>query len=149
MSSRHSLEEERRAILSRMSASREEYRKALAGEASMHLHEGKVQVEPLHEMDTSSYGMASHYVQPHNPALDAAEAAFSWMKQHPFLCAAAVAALVAIGPGRIGRGARIAISGGTALASLTLRNTKNIEAVTRLIASVAARMQNGRSRYPP
>ena len=148
MSNRHSLEEERQAILSRMSASREEYRKALMGEASMHMHEGQLHVEPLHDTNTD-YGVPSHYVQPHHPALDLAGTTFSWMKQHPFLCAAAVAALVAIGPRRITHNMRIAVTGGSALASLTLRNIKNVQAATRLIASVAARMQNGRSRFPP
>ena len=148
MSSRHSLEEERQAILSRMSASREDYRRALAGEATLHRHDGQLQVEPLHDM-TGSYDMASHYVQPHNPALELAETALSWVKQHPFLCAAAVAAIVAIGPGRIGRSTRTVLSGGTALAALTLRNTKNIQTATRLIASVAERIQRSRQRYPP
>jgi len=148
MSRRHALEEERQAILSRMSASREEYRRALMGEASMHMQEGQLQVEPLPDTDVS-YDITNHYVQPRHPVMDMVETTFSWVKQHPFLCAATVALIVAIGPRRIGRNARTVFSGGTALASLTLRNTKNIQAATRLIASVAARIQNGRSRFPP
>lgn len=148
MSSRHSLEAERQAILSRMQASRDEYRKVLKEGAEVHLHDGHLQVEPLHGI-AGHHGMVSHYAQPHNPALELAGSAAAWARQHPFLCAAAVAAVVAVGPRRIMRSARGAVSGGAALTALTLRNTKNIDTLTRLISSVAGYMQRNRTRYPP
>jgi hypothetical protein len=139
MSSKTSLEAERQAILFRMQASRDEYRRMLMDEPEVHhLHSNHMSADQLH-----GGGMASHYQQAHNPAAEIAGAAFTWMKKHPLVCAAAVAAMVAIGPRRI---ARTAMSGGTALTALTLRNPQNIDVVTRLLSTVAGYMQRDRTR---
>jgi hypothetical protein len=70
-------------------------------------------------------------------------AAVRWMTEHPFLCAAAVAAIIAIGPRRI---MRTAVTGGTALSALTLRNQANLNMLTRLISTAANYMQHERTR---
>lgn len=82
-----------------------------------------------------------------------AEMALDWARQHPWMCAAAVAAVVAIGPRRL---LRTAVTGGGALTALTLRNPSNIDALTRLINTVgaylqqnSARQQGDRTRYRP
>jgi hypothetical protein len=66
------------------------------------------------------------------------EAALGWAKEHPLLCAAAVGAVIAIGPRRVVR--TLATSGG-ALTALTLRNPSNIDALARLISKVGAYLQ--------
>lgn len=95
------------------------------------------------EDDHSAYrqyghSFADYRTWRHNPAL-------LWMKDHPFLCAAAVAAVVAIGPRRV---ARSVVSGGTALTALTLRNRANVDVLGRLLTTVVSYMQRERTRPP-
>lgn len=96
-----------------------------------------------------SSGQYSRYQTQTTPV----EAALDWAKQHPLLCAAAVGAVVAIGPRRLVR--TLATSGG-ALTALTLRNPSNIDALARLISKVgaylqqkSAQQQGDRARYRP
>jgi hypothetical protein len=138
MSGKTSLEEERQAILSRMQRSRDEYRRMLMDQPEAHFQTSHLSADQLH-----GGGMTSHYQPAHNPAAEIAGAAFTWMKRHPLLCAAAVVAVAAIGPRRI---AKTAMSGGTALTALTLRNPQNIDAVTRLLSTVAGYLQRDRAR---
>jgi hypothetical protein len=129
----HSLEEERQAILDRMQASRERYRRMLSSQP-------EVIANAAHPG-----GRHAVYALPpddHFPR----SAAMRWVAQHPMLCAAAIAAVIVIGPGRI---ARTAMKGGSAASSLTLRNSPNIDTLGRLltiVADVAARIP---MRTPP
>ncbi|NEX60348.1 hypothetical protein [Noviherbaspirillum galbum] len=128
-----SLEEERQKILDRMQASREQYRRML-------LNQPEVVVNRQHPVGHhAAYALPPKAMMPRNSAL-------RWMAQHPVVCAAAVAALIAVGPKRI---ARAAAQGSNAATNLTLRNPSNIDAITRLITLVADIVQRMPSRYPP
>lgn len=122
----HSLEEERQAILDRMEVSRERYRRMLRNQP---------------EVIANEHHPAGHhavYALPNDRF--PRSAAMRWVAQHPVLCAAAIAAVIVIGPGRI---ARTAMKGGSAATSLTLRNSPNIDTIGRLltiVADVAARI---------
>jgi hypothetical protein len=156
-SSTHSLEAERDMILSRIHASREQYRRMLMDEQDVQTQNSQPYEDFQHD---ASSGVGHHFGQPGggyyqhddqgssgaHPA-DLAIAALNWAKQHPLLCAAVVTAIVAIGPRRI---MRSALASGTALTALTLRNPQNIDTASRLISTVAGYMQKARStRYPP
>lgn len=149
-----SLEDERKAILSRMQASRDGYRRMLMTGSEDHTPSQHISGNYVHDRSTATHashfsggvsggGMGSGY----NPyqVNAAAQAALNWAKQHPLICAAAVAAIVAIGPKRIAKtvGAGMA-TGGTALGALTastLNNPSNIENLTRLISTVMTYLQ--------
>jgi hypothetical protein len=145
MSTTPSLEAERQAILARMQANREQYRRMLMDNTGSSGHR-----EPA-PTNLANADMHPAYSQPyahsftdyssarHNPAL-------TWIKEHPFICAAAVAALVAIGPRRIASAARSVAAGGTALTALTLRNQQNVETLGRLISTVVNYVQSERNR---
>lgn len=128
----HSLEDERQAILDRMAASRERYRRMLHNQPEVIVNEH----HPV--------GRHAVYALPDDRF--PRSTAMRWVAQHPVLCAAAIAAVVVIGPARI---ARTAMKGGSAATSLTLRNSPNIDTIGRLIsivADVAARIP---MRTPP
>jgi hypothetical protein len=74
--------------------------------------------------------------------------AVRFVKEHPLLCATAVAAIVMIGPRRIAKVARSAVSSGSAMTALTLRNQANVDLAGRLISQVVDYMQQ-RSRTRP
>ncbi|RJG06702.1 hypothetical protein D3870_12395 [Noviherbaspirillum cavernae] len=162
MSRAQFLESERESILSRMQASRDEYRRIMTDEpGGAYVPERTVSRDPrLHaaELTDSSSSSGSRHVQRFSASLadpsqrahpyktaanNAAMAAVGWVKEHPLLCAAAVAAVVVIGPRRV---ARSTVAGTSALLALTLRNPQNIDTVTRLISTAAAYVQRGRSR---
>jgi hypothetical protein len=130
--SNHSLEDERQAILDRMEASRERYRRMLRNQPEVIANEA----HPT--------GRHAVYALPEDRF--PRSAAMRWVAQHPVICAAAIAAVIVIGPGRI---ARTAMKGGSAATSLTLRNSPNIDTLGRLlsiVADVAARIP---ARNPP
>ena len=153
MSSTQSLEAERESLLSRMEANREQYRRMLmdnsstrtydtpgqGGSASHDVRPGGSQYSRSGSQYGDSYSGADYGPSPAMQAL-------RWVQEHPLLCAAAVAAVVAIGPRRI---ARTAVTGGTALTALTLRNQQNINTIVRLLSQVAGSMQSERTRYRP
>lgn len=178
-----SLEDQRQAILARMQASREEYRRLLGGgtahsayaplaheTSAAHAPLLNAEVQDVHRDgpavyaygdDLHSDGMGgtvstyreTHHAYPASRAQDMRDMAHAALgsaamvvKRHPLAVAAAVAALVAIGPRRALRGA---VKGGTVVTALTLRNPKNIGMLTRLISTVADIVQRGRTRQPP
>lgn len=141
----HGLEAERQAILDRMQMSREAYRRFLRDEP-----EPQLALDPAHGgLPATSH--AAHAMPHYDPDYLAAggqpvarfsgarnafprSAAMRWATEHPFLCAAAVAAMVMVGPGRI---ARTALKGGTAATALTLRNPQNMDMLSRVLTLVA------------
>jgi hypothetical protein len=135
------LEAERESILERMQMSRESYRRMLHDEPEIELHSLH---DTLHDGHTAGHAMpdGSHYpahsYQVTNRFSGArgmsGGAALQWVKDHPLLCAAAVAAIVAIGPRRI---VKTAMSTGGAATALTLRNPSNIDLITKVISMVA------------
>jgi hypothetical protein len=140
----HSLEAEREAILARMQEHREQYRRMLMENSDVHAQGSYLHNDHSTGNLPSTYGhyghsFTEHMDLRHNPAVQ-------WVKEHPLLCVAAVAAIIVIGPRRL---ARTAISGGTALTALTLRNQANVDMAGRLISSVVDYLQRGRTRPPP
>ncbi|HEX7649532.1 MAG TPA: hypothetical protein VF450_19200 [Noviherbaspirillum sp.] len=128
----HSLEDERQAILDRMAVSRERYRRMLHNQPEV--------------IANAAHPVGRHAVYALPDDRFPRSAAMRWVAQHPVLCAAAIAAVVVIGPARI---VRTAMKGGSAATSLTLRNSPNIDTIGRLIsivADVAARIP---MRTPP
>jgi hypothetical protein len=151
MSNTSSLEAERQTILARMQANREQYRRMLMDNPDSGRranHAGAHHATPAHlaAADTQSAYTPSYAHSysdfsdlRHNPAL-------RWVKEHPWLCVAAVAAVVAIGPRRIARTARSVAESGGALTALTLRNQQNVEMLGRLISTVVNYVQSERGR---
>jgi hypothetical protein len=152
MSNIPSLEAERQTILARMQANREQYRRMLMNNTDAGRHgEFPAAQHGAASTGPASADMESAYTPSHahsftdfsdlrqNPAL-------LWMKQHPLLCAAAVAAVVAIGPKRIVRTARSVAASGTALTALTLRNQQNVDMLGRLLSTVVNYVQSERGR---
>jgi hypothetical protein len=155
MISTQSLEAQRQSLLSRMEANREQYRRML-----MDNPDGPVYDTPGRRLRASGdgrggqYGSSEQYggsqyaddrytraAYEHGPS--PAIQALRWVQEHPLLCAAAVAAVVAIGPRRI---VKTAVTSGTALTALMLRNQQNINSIVRVISQVAGYVQNDRSR---
>lgn len=128
-----SLEEERQSILHRMQLSREHYRRML-------LNQPEVHANPHHPAGHhASYALANDQF-PRSKAM-------RWVAQHPVLCAAAVAAVIAIGPARL---ARTAMKGGNAAGTLTARAASNIDNLTRILGMVATVVQSMQAaRHPP
>jgi hypothetical protein len=161
MISTQSLEAQRQSLLSRMEANREQYRRMLMdnpdgpvyGSPNRRLHASGDSHPVEGQYSSDQYG-GSHYSRGDRYAHSAYEhgpspaiQALRWVQEHPLLCAAAVAAVVAIGPSRI---VKTAVSGGTALTALTLRNQQNINSIVRVISQVAGYLQNERARrYRP
>jgi hypothetical protein len=151
MSNTPSLEAERQTILARMQANREQYRRMLMDNSDSGKHSEFQGGHHAAAPTNLASNMQPAYSQPyahsfgdysdlrHNPAL-------LWVKEHPWICVAAVAALVAIGPKRIARTARSVAESGTALTALTLRNQQNVEMLGRLISTVVNYVQSERSR---
>lgn len=161
MISTQSLEAQRQSLLSRMEANREQYRRML-----MDNPDGPVYDNPGRRLHASGdaresgdqYSGGQQVAGPYSGGERYAHAAYEhgpspaiqalrWVQEHPLLCAAAVAAVVAIGPRRI---VKTAVAGGTALTALTLRNQQNINSIVRVISQVAGYVQNERTRrYRP
>lgn len=157
-----SLEEERQSILERMQMSRETYRRMLSDQPDVieHRRTGTAhQPEPLAVAPEVAHYRDNRQLSRFSAAQGSfpRSAAMRWAMQHPFMCAAAVAAVVAIGPRRIlhtavssgaaAKALRTAMSGSapdTANESrapqpgLTLRNPSNIDLITRVLTLVAA-----------
>jgi hypothetical protein len=123
----HSLEEERQAILTRMHATRENYRRLLSDEESD--VPGR---QHTHVVNTAYKWVPS-------------SGTIRLLAQHPILCAVAVTAVVAIGPRRL---VRTVTDGGSKITNLTLRNQANIALLTRVITMVADAVQRSGTRYP-
>jgi hypothetical protein len=156
MSKIDSLEAEREAILSRMKSNRERYRRMLMDNSDSHMHGSYLHGDEsassnLHSSPSyaSHYGQRSHSGHSFADYRDYTTPAVRFVKEHPLLCAAAVAAVVVIGPRRIGRAARSAVSSGSALTALTLRNQANVDLAGRLISQVVDYMQQRSRTRPP
>jgi hypothetical protein len=147
MTSTHDLEAQRQTVLARMQAHREKYRRMLMDYPDTEVRgtylpeqESHRQLQPRTESGYGQYGHYGHsFAGPtdfaHNPAVQ-------WVKQHPLLCVAVVAAVVAIGPRRI---LKSAVAGGSALTALTLRNQSNVDTLGRVISTVAGYLQRERA----
>jgi hypothetical protein len=167
-----SLEDERNAILERMQASRERYRRMLNGEEDLALtaEAGAQALQPqsareqrsrtgehasLQDTHMEPLAVASHlghYQDPRQLAhFSAARRSFPrskavrWAMDHPLLCAAAVAAIVVIGPRKM---VRAATGKTTRSAASKLRNLANIDLLTRVLTMVADIAQRNMSRPP-
>lgn len=147
--SAHSLEAERQAILDRMQARRERYRRMLADGTD--LDDDAVVVEPhaaggyaprralAHAPSGTAYRTVPLNVR-HNPVVQT-------LMEHPLLVAFGVAALVAIGPKRILRGVT---ASGTALGALAaVPNQPNADVARRLLTMVGAYMQSRMNQDRP
>ena len=129
MKNNHSLEEERQAILQRMQESRQHYRHMLRDQPEVH-------VNPNHPQGWHAAYAVAEDEFPRSKTL-------RWIAQHPFMCAAAVVALVAVVPGRrLARRARANGSNGNAATAFTARSTSNIEALARILGAVASVVQH-------
>jgi hypothetical protein len=147
-----SLEAERQTILARMQANREQYRRMLMDNTDSSRHTeyqgghhaatptnlANADTEPAYSQ-SYMHSFSDYSALKRNPAL-------LWMKEHPWICVGAVAALVAIGPRRITRAARSVAASGTALTALTLRNQQNVQMLGRLISTVVNYVQSERTR---
>jgi hypothetical protein len=129
-----SLESERDAILRRMQMSRDSYRHTLLGEEHA-AHSRNVadvlDVSPVASVHHPAYVQTRHDGFPRSMTM-------KLLTRHPVAIAAVAAALVIIGPRRL---TRAAVTGSTALATLTLRNKANAAMVSRLIAMAGQYMQ--------
>lgn len=151
MSSGHSLEAERQAILDRMQMRRENYRRMLThgddlDEAVGTEEAGAAQYAiPPSEGYTPAHQQVHH--QTHHQAHRAAPTQFPrsmlmrTITEHPYLCALGVAAVVLIGPKRI---ARTALGAGSTVSALAAGNQSQGDMVGKLLALAGAYVQ-GRS----
>ena len=62
-----------------------------------------------------------------------AQAAVEWVREHPFICMAVVAAVASIGPRRL---LRIGTRSANAVAALSMSNSRNADAMKKLVSSV-------------
>lgn len=131
MSTVGALQTEREAILSRMHSRRASYRRMLNDGGDFEERPAAHQVDGTH---IYSYEHAEPLDTPHNPVLRV-------IKEHPFLCALGVAALIMIGPKRI---MRAAATGSAAAGALSARNNSNVDMIGRLLTMAGAYAQ-GRS----
>jgi hypothetical protein len=134
-----SLEAERQAILERMRMRRENYRRMLTDGDEL----GQIPVGQAIQVDHSfahSYTPALRPVAAHQTVPDVfpRSTVVRTLMQHPMYVALGVAAILAIGPKRI---MRTAVTGTTALATLTGRNESNADLVGRLITMAGAYLQ--------
>jgi len=181
------LEAQREAILSRLHASREEYRRLLAGEGPSIAYERHVQnthAQSVHDAGASNgslpehpasilddaarndAGHASHAgarqqassvqpnrvvsVSPQPVGASRSNPVLALVEQHPLICAAVIAALVAVGPRRINQAFRATNSTLNEMSRTLAANQHNIETITRVLTAVAGMLQQrNRSQYPP
>ena len=132
-----SLEEERRALLEQIAASRAIYRRMLT------------------ESPTTS--QAESYPRPTMPADFPRSHAIRWIKNHPWLSACGLAALLWLGPGRrLARRARAgtrsapipgksALKGIAAMGALLMRNRASMQALGRIASMALSLMRKRRA----
>jgi hypothetical protein len=130
-----SLEEERKAILERMQMRRESYRRALTG---------GVDLEQIPARPGNPRPQQLVHAQPLYPTQRPVPTGFPRstlmrvLMDHPFLCAAGVAALVAIGPRRI---MKTVATGATAIGTLTANNQTNVDLLGKVLTMAGAYVQ--------
>lgn len=119
-----SLEEERQSILARMQVSREHYRRMLLNQPELHAN-------PAHPAGHhASYALTG----PQFPR----SAALRWVAQHPLLTAAATATVLALVSSRVARSAaKNTVKSGNPAAAPLPRTASNIDAIVRLLTTVA------------
>lgn len=147
-----SLEEERQNILHRMQVRREGYRRMLTdgsdirsiadveplvpGAAKAHLgHEAQSKGGPQTSWPTERHAVSTYRPV---PVRYPRSALMRVLMEHPLLCAAGVAAVVAIGPKRI---LRTVMTGGTAASTLVASNQSNIDLLGRILTMAGAYVQ--------
>lgn len=121
---RPSLEDEKQALLNRMAASRVAYRRSLLGTDTV----------------TTIENTASANSFPRSKTL-------RWIKEHPYLCMLAVAA-VAAGPRRIVRTARGAIGYASAASSTVARNQNRIRVALGIASGITRLIAMRRNMHP-
>jgi hypothetical protein len=154
MSRTRTLEEERSDILRKIEASREEYRRVLAEEMPRKARNPRLgRASPV--IDVPIVDVADIVVAPGagmrpvpRRRLDSqtrenipAQAAVEWIREHPFICMAIVATVASIGPRRL---LRIGTQSASAIAALSMRNSRNADAMKQLISSVTGFLQRRR-----
>ena len=132
-----SLEEERRALLEQIAASRAIYRRMLT--------------------DSPTTSQAESYPRPTMPADFPRSQAIRWIKNHPWLSACGLAALLWLGPGRrLARRARAgtrsapipgksALKGIAAMGALLMRNRASMQALGRIASMALSLMRKRRA----
>ncbi|SNS35151.1 hypothetical protein SAMN06265795_102336 [Noviherbaspirillum humi] len=162
MSAPHALEAERQAILARMRTSRERYRRMMAGEPvdlvmvepviDTHGHPHQAAHADVHAASPQMASTATVHtvsVMPRRAPALRANPALEWMETHPLACAAAVAAVVAIGPNRIGRAVRTSGDRISGLGNSFTAHRHNFETLVNILTTVANLMQRDRTpNYP-
>ena len=132
-----SLEEERRALLEQIAASRAIYRRMLT--------------------ESPTTIQAESYPRPTMPADFPRSQAIRWIKNHPWLSDCGLAALLWLGPGRrLARRARAgtrsapipgksALKGIAAMGALLMRNRANMQALGRIASMALSLMRKRRA----
>lgn len=141
----HSLESERNTILERMQMSRGGYRHMLADDDDDTQYSGR-QADAARHASPSASPLHPAYAQSRHTRARGSfprSATMKLLTRHPLACAIAVAAVVVIGPRRL---LRTALTSGTTVTALTLRNQANIDMIGRLIAMAGQYAQRSRSR---
>lgn len=123
-----SQEQDKQAILDRMRARRENYRRMLQDEEQ----HGQVPVSSAGLRDTHAFHAVSRQ-----------QSMLQVLRQHPLLVLAGVGIVMAIGPKRVLRGLA---GGGTALAALTANNQSNAGLLGRLLSVTGAYLQGRTAR---
>lgn len=141
MSSGHSLETERQAILDRMQMRRENYRRMLTYGTELDevpSADTGIAGEPRHALPPAQ---AYHPVRQSIPTQFPRSTLMRTITEHPYLCALGVAAVVLIGPKRI---ARTVVGAVPAVSALAAGNQSQEDMVGKLLAMAGAYVQ-GRS----
>jgi len=153
--STQSLEDERKSILERMRTRRENYRRMLTDgadlddvvieqpaigthhAATMHRPDGTTSSLPAGQLHAYS---GNTHVYTHNRVPDQfpRSTTMKVITEHPLLVAAAVAAVIAIGPRRI---MRTAMTSGATLTALTMNNPSNADLAGRLLTMLGTYVQ--------
>ncbi|WP_420477330.1 hypothetical protein [Noviherbaspirillum sp. ST9] len=131
-----SLEEERKAILERMQMRRESYRRALNGGPDL----DQIPADPVAARALPSTAHVQHVYPTHRPVPTRfpRSTLMRVLMDHPVLCAAGVAALVAIGPRRI---IKTIATGATAVGTLTANNQTNVDLLGKVLTMAGAYVQ--------
>ncbi|QDZ27073.1 hypothetical protein [Noviherbaspirillum sp. UKPF54] len=131
-----SLEEERQSILARMQVSREHYRRMLLNQPELHAN-------PAHPAGHhASYALAG-------PGFPRSKA-LRWVAEHPLMTAAAAATVLALVSSRVARGAaKNTVRSGNPAAAPLPRTASNIDAIVRLLTTVANLATLIPPRVPP
>jgi len=167
--STQSLEDERKTILERMRARRENYRRMLTDGADLDdvvIEQPAIAAQRtgapapqrldglpaqpnghLHADGLHAYsGNTRVYTHDRVPDQFPRSTTMKVITEHPLLCAAAVAAVIAIGPKRI---MRTVMTSGTAVTALTMNNPSNADLAGRLLTMLGTYVQGRTANSNP